>query len=143
MTTPRILIVGTVDTKSDEIGFMAEQVVAAGGQPLIMDVGVLGHGRLQPDVANTEVAAAAGEAELALSEARAAANLLVATGRAELMTDGTLSPWDAASLIVMIEEAGGVFTDWQGRATAFGDGAIATNAALAGVCRRALGVPTE
>lgn len=68
--------------------------------------------------------------------------LLVATGRAELMTDGQLSPWDAASLIVMIEEAGGVFTDWQGRATAFGDGAIATNAALAGVTRQQLGVPT-
>jgi uncharacterized protein (UPF0261 family) len=60
MTVPRILIVGTVDTKSDEMGFMAEQVVAAGGQPLIMDVGVLGHGRLRPDIANTAVAAAAG-----------------------------------------------------------------------------------
>lgn len=69
--------------------------------------------------------------------------LLVATGRAELMTDGQLSPWDAASLIVMIEEAGGVFTDWQGRATAFGDGAIATNRALAAACRQALGVPHE
>lgn len=60
MTAPRILIVGTVDTKSDEIGFMAEQVVAAGGQALVMDVGVLARGRIQPDIANTEVAAAAG-----------------------------------------------------------------------------------
>ncbi len=68
--------------------------------------------------------------------------LLVATGRAELMTDGTLSPWDAASLIVLIEEAGGVFTDWRGRATAFGDGAVATNTALSRATRVALGVPT-
>ena len=60
MTAPRILIVGTVDTKSDEIGFMAEQVAAAGGQALVMDVGVLAKGRIQPDIANTEVAAAAG-----------------------------------------------------------------------------------
>ncbi|MGA0104186.1 MAG: Tm-1-like ATP-binding domain-containing protein [Steroidobacteraceae bacterium] len=60
MSAPRILIVGTVDTKSDEIGFMAEQVVAAGGQALVMDVGVLAKGRIQPDIANTEVAAAAG-----------------------------------------------------------------------------------
>ena len=60
MSHPRILIVGTVDTKSDEIGFMAEQVAAAGGWARIMDVGVLGHGRIRPDIANTEVAAAAG-----------------------------------------------------------------------------------
>ena len=60
MNSPRILIVGTVDTKSDEIGFMAEQVAAAGGQALVMDVGVLAKGRIQPDIANTEVAAAAG-----------------------------------------------------------------------------------
>ena len=66
--------------------------------------------------------------------------LMVATGRAELMTDGTLSPWDAAALHVIVEEAGGVFTDWHGRATAFGDGAIATNAVLARELRAALGV---
>jgi len=31
-----------------------------------------------------------------------------------------------------------VFTDWRGRATSFGDGAIATNAALAHELRAAL-----
>jgi histidinol phosphatase-like enzyme (inositol monophosphatase family) len=66
--------------------------------------------------------------------------LMVATGRAELMTDGTLSPWDAAALQVVVEEAGGVFTDWRGRATSFGDGAIASNAVLARELRTALGV---
>lgn len=60
MNSPRILIVGTVDTKSDEIGFMAEQVAAAGGQALVMDVGVLAKGHIRADIANTEVAAAAG-----------------------------------------------------------------------------------
>ena len=60
MKRPTILIVGTVDTKSDEIGFMHEQVLAAGGQSLIMDVGVLAKGRVVPDIANTEVAKAAG-----------------------------------------------------------------------------------
>ena len=60
MTAPHILIVGTVDTKSDEIGFMREQVLAAGGQASVMDVGVLAKGRIQPEIANTEVAAAAG-----------------------------------------------------------------------------------
>lgn len=60
MKSPVILIVGTVDTKSDEIGFLREQVQAAGGQAWVMDVGVLAQGRLQPDIANTEVAQAAG-----------------------------------------------------------------------------------
>ena len=60
MKRPVILIVGTVDTKSDEIGFLREQVQAAGGQALVMDVGVLAKGALVPDIANTEVAQAAG-----------------------------------------------------------------------------------
>ena len=60
MKSPVILIVGTVDTKSDEIDFMREQVLSAGGQALIMDVGVLAQGRLIPDMTNTEVANAAG-----------------------------------------------------------------------------------
>ncbi len=68
---------------------------------------------------------------------------LVAVGRAELMTDGRLAPWDAACWKPIIEEAGGVFSDWNGAATAFGDGAIATNAALAVVLRDRLGVPTD
>jgi uncharacterized protein (UPF0261 family) len=53
-------MVGTVDTKSDEIGFLREQVRAAGGEPLIMDVGVLAQGHLTPDITNAEVARAAG-----------------------------------------------------------------------------------
>ena len=57
--------------------------------------------------------------------------LLVATGRAEAMLDPVLSPWDAAALQPIIEEAGGSFTDWAGRHTAFGGSAVATNRALA------------
>jgi histidinol phosphatase-like enzyme (inositol monophosphatase family) len=68
---------------------------------------------------------------------------LVATGKAELMTDGRLSPWDAACFQPIIEEAGGVFTDWKGERTAFGRGAIATNRALAVEMRKVLGVPTK
>jgi histidinol phosphatase-like enzyme (inositol monophosphatase family) len=64
--------------------------------------------------------------------------LLVATGRAEVMVDPVMSPWDAAALQPIIEEAGGVFTDWRGTRTAFGGDAIATNAALAEVVRETL-----
>ena len=64
--------------------------------------------------------------------------LLVATGRAECMVDDIVSPWDAAALMPIVTEAGGVFTDWQGRATAFGGDAIATNARLASEIRAIL-----
>ncbi len=67
--------------------------------------------------------------------------LLVATGRAEVMVDGSMKPWDAAALQPIITEAGGVFTDFNGRPTAFGDGTIATNGALSQVVREILGVP--
>ena len=64
--------------------------------------------------------------------------LLVATGRADVMVDPVLSPWDSAALMPVITEAGGVFTDWAGRSTAFGGSAIATNAALASTARACL-----
>lgn len=67
--------------------------------------------------------------------------LLVATGRAEVMVDDIVAPWDAAAFAPIIAEAGGVLTDWRGVSTPFGNGAIATNAAMARSVRVALGVP--
>jgi histidinol phosphatase-like enzyme (inositol monophosphatase family) len=66
--------------------------------------------------------------------------LLVATGRAEAMVDGIVGDWDTACFLPIVEEAGGAFTSWEGRRTAFGKSAIATNAALAAEVRTALGV---
>ncbi|HEY7878335.1 MAG TPA: inositol monophosphatase family protein, partial [Gemmatimonadaceae bacterium] len=65
--------------------------------------------------------------------------LLVATGRAEVMVDGSLHPWDAAPFAPIIAEAGGVLTDWRGEATPFGGNAIATNSSLATIARNMLG----
>ena len=67
--------------------------------------------------------------------------LLVATGRAEVMVDGVVAPWDAAALLPVITEAGGVFTDWNGNPTAFGGSIIATNATLAQRVRELLRNP--
>jgi len=61
--------------------------------------------------------------------------LLVATGRAEVMVDPVINPWDAACFQPIIEEAGGVFTSLSGERTAFAGHAVATNAALAGAVR--------
>ncbi len=68
--------------------------------------------------------------------------LLVATGRAEVMCDPIMSPWDSAALHPIIREAGGVFTDWDGRDTALGGSAIATNLLLATTVREQLTDPS-
>ncbi len=64
--------------------------------------------------------------------------LLVATGRADVMADDVVSPWDAAALYPIITEAGGVFTDWMGEPTVFGGDIIATNATLSAQVRNIL-----
>jgi histidinol phosphatase-like enzyme (inositol monophosphatase family) len=56
---------------------------------------------------------------------------LVATGRAEVMLDPIMSVWDAAALMPIVNEAGGIFTSWNGETTHDGGSAISTNAALA------------
>jgi fructose-1,6-bisphosphatase/inositol monophosphatase family enzyme len=66
--------------------------------------------------------------------------MMVATGRAEAMVDGIMGPWDAAPFLPIVAEAGGVFVDFNGRSTAFGDGAVATNGALAESVHLMLGV---
>jgi len=53
--------------------------------------------------------------------------LLVATGRADLMVDPIMNVWDAAALQPILEEAGGTFTDWQGKPTIHSGEGIATN----------------
>jgi histidinol-phosphatase len=56
--------------------------------------------------------------------------LLIATGRAEAMLDPVMNEWDAAAVMPIIEEAGGVFTDLLGQRTSTGGSVVATNAAL-------------
>ena len=53
--------------------------------------------------------------------------LLVATGRAEVMIDPIMHVWDAAAIQPILEEAGGSFTDWRGKATIFAGEGIGAN----------------
>lgn len=56
--------------------------------------------------------------------------VLVATGRADIMLDPAMNIWDCAALLPIMEEAGGTFTDWQGRRTITSGNAVATNGRL-------------
>jgi histidinol-phosphatase len=64
--------------------------------------------------------------------------LMLATGRADIMVDDLMNPWDAAAVQVVIEEAGGRFSDFRNRPTAFGGDSIATNRALSDRVRNIL-----
>ena len=66
MTESTILVVGTADTKSDELAYLREQVQAQGARVLLMDVGVLTAGHAAVDIGNAEVAAAGGASLRAL-----------------------------------------------------------------------------
>jgi len=56
--------------------------------------------------------------------------VLVATGRAEIMLDPRINPWDCAPFLPILKEAGGHLANWRGQSTVWGKAAFATNAAL-------------
>jgi histidinol-phosphatase len=55
---------------------------------------------------------------------------LVAEGKAEIYLEMGLKPWDLAACKVVVEEAGGRFTDFEGRPTIYSGTALATNGRL-------------
>lgn len=57
---PTVAILGTMDTKGTEHGFVAELIRQRGHQTLVIDVGTSGPPTLQPDVTRDEVVAMAG-----------------------------------------------------------------------------------
>lgn len=86
MADTTILLVGTADTKSDELAFMREHLLAQGVQVLLMDVGVLAAGAVPVDLSNQAVAAAAGTTLQAVMDSgdENTAMTLMATGAALL-----------------------------------------------------------
>lgn len=54
-------------------------------------------------------------------------HMMVATGRAEIMIDPILSIWDAAALLPVMKEAGGVFSDFDGKETIHTGNGFSTN----------------
>lgn len=55
---------------------------------------------------------------------------LIASGQADIMIEPKMSPWDAAALVPILEEAGGMCFDYSGTRTIYGTGFITANAAL-------------
>ena len=55
---------------------------------------------------------------------------LVATGRAELMLDPIMNPWDCGPFPPILREAGGYFGDWSGNETIYANEAMSTTQTL-------------
>ena len=85
--TKTVALVGTLDTKGAEYGFVKQCIEARGHKTLLIDVGVLGDPAIQPDVTRGEVAAAGGADlnDLVAKEDRGEAVAAMARGVAALV----------------------------------------------------------
>ena len=94
--TGSILVLGTLDTKGDEVGYLKQQIEARGHGTMVMDVGILGQPSLRADVTRQEVVAAGGSS---LSEVLAADDRRQAV---QIMTEG------ASRIAQELHQAGGL-----------------------------------
>jgi len=86
MTDRTILVVGTYDTKQDELGYLAQVIAGQGGRALTMDVSVLGDPATSTDISKHDVAKAGGSSIQAAieTEDENAAMQIMARGAAQL-----------------------------------------------------------
>ena len=59
--TKTILVIGTYDTKNDELSYLCQTIIKQGGAVISMDVSVLGDPMEKTDISKHDVAAAAGK----------------------------------------------------------------------------------
>jgi len=60
---PWIALIGTLDTKGEEIAYTRDRLRALGARPIVIDTGILGEpSGITPDIPHAEVASAAGDA---------------------------------------------------------------------------------
>ena len=134
MSEKTILVIGTYDTKDDELGFLSGVIRDQGGRVVTMDVSVLGNPSQPTDYSKHDVAEEggssiqdaidSGDENLAMQIMAKGASLLATRLYNEGKFDGmiTLRPtweWDVAAGVLMVEEAGGVVCDRMGNAVQF------------------------
>lgn len=84
-----IVILGTLDTKGEEIAYLRDQIIALGAQTVVVDAGTLGPPAFLPDIDRHAVAAAAKVqvADLAQAGDRGEAVSRMALGAARVVAD--------------------------------------------------------
>jgi uncharacterized protein (UPF0261 family) len=84
-----VAIIGTLDTKGDQIEYLKRQIEGRGQKTIVIDVGVLGGILFPPSISRDQVAEAAGsnlEAVIALNDSFKASTVM-ARGAAEIITE--------------------------------------------------------
>jgi histidinol phosphatase-like enzyme (inositol monophosphatase family) len=66
--------------------------------------------------------------------------MLIAAGHADVWIEPTAAPWDLAPLLVIIEEAGGVFFNLDGGRSIYGGNCVACAPGLAGELKKFVGL---
>ena len=84
-----VVLLGTLDTKGTEYGFLRTRLQESGCEVVLIDAGILGEPGVPPDIGRDEVARAAGFSlpDLATSHDRGAAVTAMARGAARIVTD--------------------------------------------------------
>jgi uncharacterized protein (UPF0261 family) len=84
-----VFILGSLDTKGAEVDFLRQRILAEGGQPLVVDTGVLGEASISSDIDRHAVAQAGGASIQKLIEAgdKSRALVVMADGASRLLTD--------------------------------------------------------
>ncbi len=87
--TRTVVVLATLDTKSEEAAYLRSQIESRGGKVKLVDMGVLGDPQTIPDVSRQEVAAAGGAELSALLEAptRETAAPIMADGATKILLD--------------------------------------------------------
>jgi len=84
-----VALIGTLDTKGTELQFVRDELLARGVQSLVIDAGVQGPPRIQPDISRDELFAAGGTSITQMREAndRGQAVEAAARGAATLLAE--------------------------------------------------------
>ncbi|MBN1139078.1 MAG: Tm-1-like ATP-binding domain-containing protein [Anaerolineae bacterium] len=85
-----VVILGSLDTKGREVDSLRDKVRAFGGEPLVVDTGVLGEATTTPDISRHDVANAAGSSIQTLIEAGDKARALTTMAEGAIVILGAL-----------------------------------------------------
>src|SRR6185436_4655975 len=104
---PTIAILGTMDTKGVEHGFVADFIRKRGHNAFVIDVGTLDEPRLKPDIRRTEIAAAAGVDLAALAARRDRGEAVAAMSRGAPIVLARLAAEKRIDAVISLGGGGG------------------------------------
>ena len=104
---PTVALLGTLDTKGEEYGFLKRRIEETGCGVVVIDVGVLGEPRIAPDIGHAEVAAAVGADIESLRASGARGSVVTTMGRGAGVILARMAAEDLVHAVVGMGGSGG------------------------------------